>query len=305
MPGDDDQRARFSRTLDGRGRLDADLGPDGALIVGSTLDRIMDDLWRRANSAGDPVQPAARRRADALVEMARRASAAGDATAARPLFIVRCDLTDLFNRAGWQAGRPATAGLFDDLAGDPDQSGGPVGSREPGRTAPQSGAGGSAGAGASRRRGSAGAGAAGTANGWDTSDRRERRAAAQFGPEALWDWRTYGRPTTDTGHPVDPYFFRELLCDADLVRAICDGPSQILDVGRAERTVTGPQRHALSVRDGGCIYPGCDRPPGWCHAHHIKHWENGGLDRPGQPVLALQLPSPPKARGPIRSRPPA
>ena len=24
------------------------------------------------------------------------------------------------------------------------------------------------------------------------------------------------------------------------------------------------------------MFPGCDRPPGWCHAHHIIHWIDHG-----------------------------
>lgn len=47
---------------------------------------------------------------------------------------------------------------------------------------------------------------------------------------------------------------------------------QPLDVGRTRRTFTRRQREALAVRDGGCMMPGCDRPPSWCEAHHIKHW---------------------------------
>jgi hypothetical protein len=30
------------------------------------------------------------------------------------------------------------------------------------------------------------------------------------------------------------------------------------------------------VRDRGCTFPGCDRPPGWSSAHHIVHWVNDG-----------------------------
>jgi hypothetical protein len=25
-----------------------------------------------------------------------------------------------------------------------------------------------------------------------------------------------------------------------------------------------------------CAFPGCDRPPLMCHAHHITHWISGG-----------------------------
>jgi hypothetical protein len=53
-------------------------------------------------------------------------------------------------------------------------------------------------------------------------------------------------------------------------------PSQPLDVGRATRVVQPAQRSALAVRDGGCVFPGCDRPLAWCEAHHLRHWLDGG-----------------------------
>ena len=31
-----------------------------------------------------------------------------------------------------------------------------------------------------------------------------------------------------------------------------------------------------AVRDGGCAFPGCGTPSGWCDAHHIVHWNDGG-----------------------------
>jgi hypothetical protein len=54
------------------------------------------------------------------------------------------------------------------------------------------------------------------------------------------------------------------------------GPTQVLDVGRAQRTMTPAIRKALAVRDRGCVFPGCDRPPGWCDAHHVLHWVHFG-----------------------------
>jgi Domain of unknown function (DUF222)/HNH endonuclease len=58
--------------------------------------------------------------------------------------------------------------------------------------------------------------------------------------------------------------------------ALGGAPTQPLEVGRATRVVSPAQRTALSVRDGGCRFPGCDRPPGWCEAHHVRHWLHGG-----------------------------
>jgi len=66
------------------------------------------------------------------------------------------------------------------------------------------------------------------------------------------------------------------LCDADLLPAVLGGPSEILDVGRAQRLVTPAIRAALELRDGGCVFPGCDKPPAACHAHHILPWWAGG-----------------------------
>ncbi|HEV7898594.1 MAG TPA: HNH endonuclease signature motif containing protein, partial [Planosporangium sp.] len=38
----------------------------------------------------------------------------------------------------------------------------------------------------------------------------------------------------------------------------------------------GPLRRALILRDRGCAFPGCGRPPRWCDGHHITHWADGG-----------------------------
>lgn len=52
---------------------------------------------------------------------------------------------------------------------------------------------------------------------------------------------------------------------------------QPLDAGRELRVANRAMRRALVARDGACCaVPGCDRPVGWCDAHHIVWWEHGG-----------------------------
>jgi len=45
-----------------------------------------------------------------------------------------------------------------------------------------------------------------------------------------------------------------------------------LDLGRTTRLFTGDLRQAITIRDRGCVFPGCDRVPRDCDAHHIKPW---------------------------------
>lgn len=58
-----------------------------------------------------------------------------------------------------------------------------------------------------------------------------------------------------------------------------------LSVGRTQRIATRAQIKALTVRDGGCIYPGCSRSTVYCQAHHVVHWADGGTTDLGNLVL--------------------
>lgn len=69
---------------------------------------------------------------------------------------------------------------------------------------------------------------------------------------------------------------QRLACDSTITRVLVDAGSQVIDVGRSERVVPGATRRALNVRDGGCRWPGCDRPPAWTSAHHVIHWGHSG-----------------------------
>ncbi|MBM0235209.1 DUF222 domain-containing protein [Micromonospora sp. STR1_7] len=89
----------------------------------------------------------------------------------------------------------------------------------------------------------------------------------------------------DTGLGLTPETVRRLACDATILPAVLGGAGQPLDVGRQRRLVNGPLRRALVLRDRGCAFPGCDRPPRWCDAHHIRHWADGGATSLDNAVL--------------------
>ena len=61
------------------------------------------------------------------------------------------------------------------------------------------------------------------------------------------------------------------VCAVGAQQVIFDGQGRPLDLGRTSRLYTKKQRIALAARDGGCMFPGCERPPSWTEAHHIRH----------------------------------
>ncbi|WP_439386698.1 DUF222 domain-containing protein [Amycolatopsis lexingtonensis] len=66
-------------------------------------------------------------------------------------------------------------------------------------------------------------------------------------------------------------------CDCKLIPTVLGSGSEPLDLGRARRLISPGLRRALFLRDRGCAFPGCHRPPRHCQGHHIHHWSEGGL----------------------------
>ncbi|QMU96894.1 DUF222 domain-containing protein [Microbacterium esteraromaticum] len=118
------------------------------------------------------------------------------------------------------------------------------------------------------------------------------------------------------------------ICDNGYVPVAVDACGNPLDVGREHRLFTPRQRIALAVRDGGCRWPGCDRPPSYCEAHHIDQWHRDQgrtdidrgillcrfhhmnlhhhgwrLSRAGKDDFVLHPPGTRPGRGPTRLRP--
>ncbi|GAA1859786.1 HNH endonuclease signature motif containing protein [Brevibacterium marinum] len=52
--------------------------------------------------------------------------------------------------------------------------------------------------------------------------------------------------------------------------------AKTMQVATENRYANAKQIAVLTARDKGCTFPGCDAPPGWCDAHHIVEWAQGG-----------------------------
>lgn len=80
-----------------------------------------------------------------------------------------------------------------------------------------------------------------------------------------------GGPTTLARDSVE-----RLMCDSRIGRVLLGPDDATLDLGRRVRLFSPDQRRALTVRDGGCRFPGCTRPPRYTDAHHVVSWIDGG-----------------------------
>ena len=111
--------------------------------------------------------------------------------------------------------------------------------------------------------------------------------------QAGWDTdvaaRPHGQRTAvvvhlDVGTRIASLHLGPLLSDEDRRYMLCDATcevwferaGQVIGSGRETRTISRRLRRALEHRQNGtCVVPGCGATRG-LHAHHIRHWEDGG-----------------------------
>jgi Domain of unknown function (DUF222)/HNH endonuclease len=302
------RRLSVSETFEGMFAVDGLLDPEG----GATLLTALASLAGRAGPE-DHRSPR-QRRADALVELARRLLDGGGLPAIggeRPHLNVIVDLATLEYRAasrpsddtasatvdassdtasatvdassaaeptaasrtvptGQQAGAEAGAAGRSSSPAPPDLQAPPLRADRPQPTHPATGPPGSS---------------TSPSDPVPTTDSRaadsgtaadERWSATSSGPRGRPQWVGPRAAETGWGGPLCGAAARRLACDAAVSRVITDGASQPLDVGRRTRTIPPAIRTALVVRDRGCAFPNCDRPPSWTDAHHRRHWADGG-----------------------------
>ena len=82
--------------------------------------------------------------------------------------------------------------------------------------------------------------------------------------------------TADVRGAIEAAEVEALLCDCTISRVITGPDSKPINVGQSRRTFPTSMRRAIVARDQHCRWPGCEKAPGWCEAHHIEHWEHGG-----------------------------
>ena len=100
--------------------------------------------------------------------------------------------------------------------------------------------------------------------------------AAATGGDGTAFLKPPGSATCEQTGPLTPATLGRLACDAVIDRILLDPNGKVLQMDTLGRLFTGAQRRALAARDGGCAFPGCDRPPSWCDSHHVIYWTDGG-----------------------------
>ncbi len=110
--------------------------------------------------------------------------------------------------------------------------------------------------------------------------------------EASWDAeaarRPHGQHTTvvvhaDVAARVAGLHLGPLLTDAERRYLTCDATcevwfergGEVIGAGRSTRVISRRLRRALEHRHPTCAVPGCGATRG-LHAHHLRHWEDGG-----------------------------
>ena len=79
------------------------------------------------------------------------------------------------------------------------------------------------------------------------------------------------------GHgPITASAARRLACEYGIIPAVLGTDSEVVDLGIPNRLAGAEQRFRIALRDGGCLFPGCDRPPSFTEAHHRWHHIDGG-----------------------------
>lgn len=116
--------------------------------------------------------------------------------------------------------------------------------------------------------------------------------AETFAPNPADTGETSGRAVFDDGSPLVRGALERIACDARWRRLLLDAVRVPVDYGRATRDWPASLRKLVTLRDGGCRYPGCPMPTRACEIHHCVHWSSSSPTAPPSGPDRAARPSP-------------
>ncbi|SFS13151.1 protein of unknown function [Microbacterium sp. cf046] len=76
--------------------------------------------------------------------------------------------------------------------------------------------------------------------------------------------------------PISLAAARQIACAGAVQRVVSSANGRMVSITTLDRVFNHHQRRGITIRDGGCIIPGCDVPPQWCEIHHVQEHSRGG-----------------------------
>lgn len=85
--------------------------------------------------------------------------------------------------------------------------------------------------------------------------------------------------------PISLRAVTQLICTGGTQQITLNDNGAIIGLGSEQRCFTPPQRKAITLRDGGCVIPGCTIPAAWTEIHHVIADTDGGPTHTDNGVL--------------------
>ncbi|SDS58679.1 HNH endonuclease signature motif containing protein [Microterricola viridarii] len=76
--------------------------------------------------------------------------------------------------------------------------------------------------------------------------------------------------------PISLRAVEQFVCAGGQQHVLIDGDGRLVSLSSTDRVFNAQQRRAISLRDGGCIIPGCSIPAAWSEIHHVIAYRDGG-----------------------------
>ena len=109
----------------------------------------------------------------------------------------------------------------------------------------------------------------------------------QVDEETLESGKGFGHIQNHRGQPAPVHLstVRHGACAGVIQRVVQDRNGKITKIGIPDRAFNAHQRRAITARDGGCVIPGCTVPSTWCEIHHVLPHARGGPTHTDNGVL--------------------